>query len=147
MTLGEIASNYFSAPGGATVIVIAILSIVQFSPIKVDPWTFIAKSIGRAINADIREDLQKLSRDVDLLREKADARAAITSRTRILRFGDELLHEVRHSKEHFDQTLQDITEYEAYCREHPDFVNNMTQLTAKRIKDKYAELLRENDFL
>ena len=41
------------------------------------------------------------------------------ARQRILRFSDEILFEKGHSKEHYDEILEDIDKYEAYCKEHP----------------------------
>ena len=67
--------------------------------------------------------------------------------TRVLRFGDELLHDVRHTKEHFDDVLRDITEYEKYCLEHPEFENDQMHITAEHIKETYHKCLREHSFL
>ena len=54
---------------------------------------------------------------------------------------------VRHTKEHFDQILRDITSYERYCDDHPHFENNTTVLTSQRIKDIYEDCLAKADFL
>lgn len=61
--------------------------------------------------------------------------------------GDETIHGVRHTKEHFDQILRDITNYEQYCKDHPRFENNTTVLTSQRIKDIYEDCLAKADFL
>ena len=68
-------------------------------------------------------------------------------RTQFTRFGDELRHGMKHSKDHFDQTLMNITKYEQYCQVHKDFANNVTEATAKLIKRNYEERLEKNDFL
>ena len=59
----------------------------------------------------------------------------------------ETIHGVRHTKEHFDQILRDITSYERYCDDHPHFENNTTVLTSQRIKDIYEDCLAKADFL
>ena len=76
-----------------------------------------------------------------------DERDAILCRSRILLFGDEILHEVRHSKEHFDQILLDISTYEDYCREHPAFENNIARQTIELIQTVYHDCLIQHDFL
>ena len=115
------------------------MTLVQLSPIKIDPWTWLAKKIGHAINGDVIAQL-------DELKTTFEERAAKDARIRILRFGDEILHGIHHSKEHFDQILQDITEYEQYCKDHPEFKNNMTVLTTKHIMETYSACFEERSF-
>ena len=118
---------------GWGVVAIIILSLVQVSPIKINPWSFIAKHIGRALNEEVFDRL--------------DLEAAITSRVRILRFNDELLRDEEHTKEAYDQVLSDIDVYEAYCASHPDFKNNRTKMSASYIIASYQEHLEKHDFL
>ena len=123
------------------------MTLLQLSPIKIDPWTWIARKIGRAVNGELLERMDKLEKVVETMGAKSDEQAAKATRIRILRFGDEILHGIHHSKEHFDQILQDITEYQQYCMEHPDFVNNMTVLTTKHIMEVYSACFEDNKFL
>ena len=81
------------------------------------------------------------------IKNTVDEQNAITCRVRILRFGDEIIHGDKHSKDSFDQVLEDIDSYELYCREHPEFKNNKTVITTKAIKSNYKEGLEKNDFL
>ena len=140
MTLKEILTG-----GGGLLLI--LLTLVQIAPIKADPWSWIAKSIGNAINGSVIDKVEKLSNDVKALRTECEERDATACRTRILRFGDEILHDVRHSKEHFDQILLDITYYENYCGTHPHFRKNVAVATIKRINHVYARCMRDNDFL
>lgn len=132
------------ASGG---ILFIALTIVQICPIKINPWSWLAKKLGRAINGEVIEKVDKLGDDLQSLRSECDEREAVTSRLRILRFGDEILHEVHHTKEHFDQILLDITQYELYCSCHPDFRNNIAVATIERIKHIYQKCMDENSFL
>ena len=119
--------------GGGGVL-LAAMTLIQVAPIKVNPWSAVAKAIGRAINGEAMKAAQ-------------EERDAISCRSRILHFGDETIHGVRHTKEHFDQILRDITNYEQYCKDHPRFENNTTVLTSQRIKDIYEDCLEKADFL
>ena len=123
------------------------MTLLQIAPVRIDPWSWIAKRIGRAVNGEVIDRMEKLEKTVEAIRDVSDEREAKTTRVRILRFGDEILHGIRHSKEHFDQILLDVTEYEQYCREHPEFVNNMTVLTTRHIKETYSACFEEHDFL
>lgn len=125
----------------------ALATVIQISPIKLDPWTALARAIGRAINKEVIEKVEKLESDVSTINAKVDESGAKTARARILRFGDEIIHGVKHSKEHFDDVLDDITDYERYCEGHPCFKNGKTGLTSALIRDTYKKCLQEHDFI
>ena len=122
------------------------MTLLQVAPIKIDPWSWLARKVGRAINGELIEKVDKLEKTVEGIRSISDEREAKATRIRILRFGDEILHGVHHSKEHFDQILLDITEYQQYCREHPEFLNNMTELTSRHIMETYSACFYERKF-
>lgn len=146
---------------GWGVIIAAALSLIQIAPIQINPWSFIAMHLGRALNGEMLERLDRneehtieVKKDVDELREfirnvdyKIDEDRAITARVRILRFNDELLEEKRHSKEAYDQVLSDIDVYDSYCEQHPEFKNNKTKMSASNIIDSYETRLKKHDFL
>lgn len=140
MSIGEI--GLFS--GG---VIFILLTLIQISPIKIDPWSWIARSIGRAINGEVIAKVDALSKDVKKNKNDDDEQWASLSRSHILRFGDELLHGVAHSKEHFDQILLDISKYEKYCENHKDYLNDVANETIKRIRATYQKCLEENTFL
>ncbi len=136
-----------SAFATAVVGVFATLTVLQVAPIKINPWTWIARAIGRAINAEVIDKVGKLEAEVQTIKKNTEEHEAKSARVRILRFGDEILHGVKHSQEHFNQVLLDVTEYEEYCSKHPDFRNNVTGITTKRIMETYERCLKENNFL
>ena len=72
---------------------------------------------------------------------------AVTARVRILRCSDEITRGVRHSKEYFDQTLEDINQYNGYCSNNPEFLNRKAVLAVENIERVYEKCLQENDFL
>lgn len=127
---------------------IGAITVIQIAPIKVDPWKSIAKWIKKCIVGDLDKKIDELSTKVSSIEKKYDERDAVTCRARIQRFGDEVFHGTKHSKEHFDSILLDIDSYESYCTlKNPEFRNNVTVLTTKRIKDVYDKCLKENSFL
>lgn len=94
----------------------------------------------RAGQAENSKLLEKLSR-------KLAETETTTCRYRILRFNDEILHDCKHSKEHFDQILDDITQYEKYCEEHSEYENNKAVLAIENIKRIYQKCSNESLFL
>lgn len=125
---------------GAALWLVIILSLVQIAPIRINPWTWLAKWAGNAMNGDI-------VREVRDLREEFDVSLANQARTRILRFNDELLRKDRHSKEMFDSVLEDVDSYERYCSEHPLYKNSKAVLAIANIKRCYEKCEQNNDFL
>jgi hypothetical protein len=91
--------------------------------------------------------LDKIEKRLDKMEAGDAERDAKNARIRILRFGDECQHNVRHSREHFEQVIEDVDSYETYCLEHPEFKNNKAVLTIQLIKETYQQRLLSNDFL
>lgn len=140
--------------GWLAVIVALVLGVIEKSGIKWNPYSVILKTIGRGINGemlkkidDVEKNLSKVQLKIDGLETEVRENAIENCRTQFTRFGDELRHGVRHSKDHFDQTLMNITKYEQYCQAHKDFANDVTEATARLIKKNYEERLEKNDFL
>lgn len=137
--------------GGALVL---LLTLVQISPIKINPWSALGRLIGKALNGDVLEKLSEIEGKVDAL-EKRDAQQdaereqdkALDARRRILQFADEIRRRDRHSEEHFNNVYEDIKFYSNYCRLHEDFENDRAKTSIKIIEETYEKCVRENDFL
>lgn len=127
--------------------IVALMSLIQISPIKINPWTAIGRWIGRAINGELIEKVNNLERQLEIVKAMHDESEAKAARVRILHFGDELYQGKKHSKEHFDNILDDITEYDTYCREHPDFKNERTKVTESVILNQYRKCTENHSFL
>ena len=154
MTLQEIVTQWLNSGKFWTVILIVTLTLVEITPIKINPWSWVAKKIGNAFNGEVmkeigqlKQEVQSVKTDVSDIREEAKEREATNRRTRILEFGDEILHETDYSKEHWDNVLMDISAYENYCDDHPHYMNNVAKATIRHIKDMYQKHLQEDSFL
>ena len=109
MGLTEIVKTIGIIPTGAGSLAV-ILTLIQIAPIKINPWTWLAKKIGKAINGEMFEEVCEMQREVKDIRKEMGEDRAVGARVRILRFNDELLDNKRHSKDSFDQVLDDTTE-------------------------------------
>ena len=94
----------------------------------------------------IAEALKKLNEKIDSLSDKVDQNSATLARTHILRFDDELINSVHHSKEYFEQTLMDIDTYEAFCASHPGYKNSYAEAAIRHIKKVFDKLKEEHAF-
>ena len=61
MTLKEILFG-----GGSALFV--LLTLLQLAPIKINPWSAIAKAFGRAINSEVLEKVGKLESELQCVR-------------------------------------------------------------------------------
>lgn len=132
----------------------ALATLIEITPIKLDPWTALFRAIGKAMNKDIADKLDQQAKDVESLHtqtqnitDRLEQKDAEDARNHILRFGDEIKNKVRHSEEYFNQILDDITKYEQYCEIHKDFKNARTVATVQIINEVYQKCLKEKDFL
>lgn len=76
-----------------------------------------------------------------------DERYIKQCRTRILRFNDEAIRGMHHTEEHFDDVLEDITEYNRYCDEHREFKNEKAVMAIANIHRIYKKCMEEDSFL
>lgn len=125
--------------GGGGLLLVA-MTLVQIAPVKLNPWSWLARTIGRAINAEV---IKKLDDHITM----DDRRCADGHRTRILHFNNEMLRDINHTKEEFTEVLAEIDAYEDYCREHPEYPNNRAVLAIENIREVYKERLKLHDFL
>ena len=93
------------------------------------------------------EKIDKLTVLVQEISERVDHSSATSARTRIMRFDDELINGIHHSREYFQQTLEEIDTYESYCAKHPDFKNNACVLAIEHIRRVYSHLQDSNGFV
>lgn len=130
----------------------AFFSFVQYLLTRHDNKKNIKGEIEKQMNegfkevkADVKETKAELSKDIRDVANGLEEYKAVSARTHILRFADELTVR-KHSKEYFEQQLQDIKTYETYCAEHPDFQNEIAKMSIEFIREEYKRLyLNHND--
>ena len=135
------------AQGGVVGLLIVLIGMIKIPRLELNIWNLIGRTIGRSINGEVLAQVKRLTAEVDILKKEEELERARQARQRILRFNDEILFNKRHSKEHFDEILNDIDTYEAYCEAHEDYENNKAVLAISTIREVYKECLRDHDFL
>lgn len=90
------------------------------------------ETVQKTLNAHIREDEDERARN---------------QRYRILRFYDEVCAGQKHSESHYEDILDDISEYEQYCARHPDFKNSRGVIAMQEIEQTYKKIKSKGGFL
>lgn len=107
-------------------------------------WTIVQYKLQK--NDKTAAKLDELTQSIKKLNDKVDKNDAKVSRSRILRFSDELQDGKRHNQEHFMSIKEDIDNYEIYCDSNPDFKNGFAKSSIRFINETYDELLKKHEF-
>lgn len=129
LTVGGIA-------GWAVVLLIVLLSFIQISPIKVNPWDRIFAWIGRKMNEEVEEEMQGLKKQIrDLWINN--------HRQSILTFARECRAEISHSAEEWSHVLNLCEEYENFCEKN-DVTNGVVRENTLYVRQLYQQLARDH---
>ena len=120
-------------------VLIVIVSLLSATAV----WDFVKFLINR--KDDTKAQIVEVKKSINKLGERINENQAVLARTHILRFDDELLNDVKHSKEYFSQTLQDIDVYEVFCMDHPNFKNSYATAAINHIRSTYDDLLKKHN--
>ena len=145
----------------ALCVALGLTTLVQISPIKINPWSWIWKMLKRiwrgfcrSLNAEVLGELAKVQGDLrDTKTDLAshikldDQREADKVRGGILQFNNELLRDIPHTKEEFVEVLAKIDWYNRYCKDNADYKNSRAVHAIANIERVYDERLQKHDFL
>lgn len=126
---------------------VALLSLIEIAPIKVNPWRFIARALGRAVNGEMMDKLDSLEKRFERHVREVEEDKADSWRARIIAFNEELIEGKEHTEEAFDNILPVIDKYDRYCEEHPEYPNNKAVFAKANILRVYQDRLKKRDFL
>lgn len=95
----------------------------------------------------LRADISSIQDEIGKMKSSDELREIKNTRRRILRFNDELLNSIEHSKEYFDEIVGDVDEYRRYTNSHPDYLNGKANLACENIERVYRQCLEKKTFL
>ena len=139
---------------GGSGVFILLLTVIELVPIKINPWSKLAENIGKAFNKPALDKITSVEQQLKKTNEKLDGhiandelQKAEDARAAALRFNNELLRGIPHTREEFFEVLQKIDIYEEYCDKHKDYENNRAVHAIANINRVYDERLAKHDFL
>ena len=122
--------------GWAVVIIVLLLSFIQISPIKLNPWDHIFRWIGRKMNEDVEEEMKGLKKQINELWIN-------NHRQSILTFARECRAEIVHSEEEWTYILNLCEEYEKFCEKN-EVTNGVVRENTLYVRQLYQQLSREH---
>lgn len=117
----------------------------EITPLKIKPISWILSWIGRKINNDVREDIKKIKKDVEVIGKDLQDHIVESMRRDILNFADKLRVNGKRSKEEFDYIIEMHDRYEKYLEEN-NLDNGKVGLAFEFICEKYKENMDNNSF-
>ncbi len=127
-------------------IVLIVSLFIQFTPIKINPWTSLFKWIGKLTLGDTTKKLDEVINKVDSLERDVKTNEKDRIRWEILDFANSCRHGRLHTKDEFEHIITLNKKYKKLLKETLDS-NGVFELEYEYIKKLYAERQEKNDFL
>lgn len=127
------------------VVFLGVTTLLQISPIKINPWNWIFGKLGKAINSEMISKLDQVEKDISTIKKDREEDNADNMRCRILSFAGSCRRHEHHDAEEWNNIISQIKKYETYVKErHID--NGVIEETAVYLRELYHERLVNNDF-
>lgn len=133
-------------------VLILLMTLIQITPIKLNPWDKVFKWIGNKLNADLKKDLDAVKKDVNAVKADLDSHIKISmekdlrdTRMHILEFCNSCMNGHKHTKEQFDFMITQCDDYEKYIEKN-EIKNGVITSAINEIRRRYDEAIHNNYF-
>lgn len=130
----EILNLIFSNATQLTSVIAIVSVLVEITPIKINPLSFIFKKIGEAFNSDVNTKVDTLAKKLDALDYYVKTNRRTELRCQISNFASDLRHNVPKSESQFIAIIELCDEYLS------NKWNSKIKLDAEFIKNEYLRL-------
>ena len=138
MTITTIFNQLTSggAAGMWLMLLIILMSLIQISPLKLNPWDSVFRWLGTKMNSETDKQLKKLQEQIRNMWINSH-------RYSILRFARESRAGVEHSPDEWANLLNLCEEYEKYVSDN-EITNGIITQDTVYLRDLFQELSREH---
>ena len=140
MTIYEVFQKYLTGEvaGWVVVSIILVLSLIQVSPLKLNPWDSIFGWFGRKTNGATIKRLEEVEKQINDMWIN-------DHRQKILTFARECRCDITHSSDEWTNVLNMAEEYERYVHEK-NITNGIITQDTQYLRKLYQELSMEHKF-
>jgi hypothetical protein len=135
-TLIENFKQLLTNPG---VVLVGAVTLIQIAPIKINPWSWLRKTLSDLIYGEVRKDISAVKEEVTEMKVQ-------NWRWNVLDFANSCKNGRRHTLDEWRHTMSQLAEYERYI-ERNEITNGVFEEDAKYLREAYQEHCRLNDFL
>lgn len=156
MTLSAIWAQIMGAKDDISLVLLlltVLASIIQITPIKINPWDKIFGWIGKKLNKEVSEDIKEVRTEVQQVRKDLDKHVAENQKEKlegqrrdILDFANACMNGRKHTQEQFTFVIKTCDEYEAYIEQN-HLKNGEISSAIEEIRRLYAKCRQNNTFL
>lgn len=147
------------------------MSFVEFSKIKINPWSFLFRGIGKLTTRDVSDKITVLTEqlekgneahmlenqkliatinqiqiDLDTHIQESVEKDMRDRRIAILNYANAIINGRNHLKEEYEYMIGECDKYEMDCQKK-GIINSVAEESIRIIKESYAEKTRNNSFL
>lgn len=127
-------------------IILAAMTLIQISPIKLNPWDSLFKWLGGKLNQGLKKEIDGMKKDLEKHIKESNDKDLRDSRMQILNFCNSCIRGEKHTKEQFDFIIIQCDDYEKYIEKN-DIKNGVISSAIKEIRRLYDRCIQRNDFL
>ena len=122
--------------GWVFAVLVILLSLIQISPLKLNPWDNIFGWFGKKMNGATEKRLTEVEKQITTMWIN-------DHRQKILTFARECRSEIAHSSDEWSNVLNVAEEYEHYVKEK-SITNGIIHQDTEYLRNLYQELSREH---
>lgn len=148
MTIQEIV-NLTALQEGVSIgfiVLVILLSLVQVSKIKLNPWDAILGWIGNRLNKSINDKVEKVEKKLDQHIAESEVRDLRDTRQYILDFANACMYGRKYTYEQFKFVIKKCDEYEKYVEDN-HIKNGEVTSAISYIRKLYDKCRQNNSFL
>ena len=127
-------------------VIIAIPTLIQITPIKINPWSSLFQWIGKMVTNNACSKIDGLIAKIDSLEADVANNEKDRIRWEILNFANSCRNGRKHSRDEFQHIVDLNDKYKKLLLRTNDS-NGVFDIEYRYIQDLYAERLEKNDFL
>lgn len=157
MTLKEVVDIVLENKGFCAFLA---LTIVQITPIKINPWSFIFEWVGKKVNGALSDKIDKIEKAQEAMEKKLDGlqkdindvksdtamKTANDLRWSILNFFNSSRYSRSHSKEEWDHAIDQVRKYESHVEKY-NIDNGVLEEASRWLRSEYQKHINANDFM
>lgn len=127
-----------------SLIILMVLSIIQISPIKINPWDTILNWFGQKINKRLEKKIFELEKIIEITRSDVEEQTISEIRWNILNFSCTCRKGEQHTKEQWHHVLDQAKKYEEYIKKR-GIANGVIEADTQYIRKLYNKLAEEGE--
>lgn len=127
-------------------VLVGAVTIIQISPIKINPWTALLRFIKNILLSDIQNDIKDIRKKVESMQADADKEKVERQRWDLLDFANSCRNGRKHSREEWKHCISQLKDYEQFCIDR-SIENGVIEEDGKYLRELYHERNVKNDFI